>query len=171
MPQTRRRGVRIALCALAVGATVGVPAAAAITRGGSGVVLTVAPVPTAAQPTPGTPQLTWSTGDGSPGEVTVAPAESREVLVASGGDGSVAVPWVSRGTVYTFRLYSTVGGRRLLARLLVGHQAAAEVIAIPRKPRITSPPVNRLLQLLGFASILTLALLAILHVREVERRG
>jgi hypothetical protein len=71
-----------------------------------------------------------------------------------------------------FRLYSIVSGHRLLARLKVGQeQAPAELVAAPRKPRITSPVVNRLLQLLAFGSLVILALLAVMHVREVRRGG
>ncbi len=153
---------------LALGA-VSASSAAATAR--SGVLLNVAPVPTAAHPHPGTPMITWSTGNGSPGELTVAPAESKELLVAASAEGSVAAPWIAAGDVYVFRLYSTGSGRKLLARLTVGRQAAAEVLAPPQKPRITSQLIDRLLQILAFASVLTLALLAVMHVREARRDG
>jgi len=136
------------------------------------VVLSVAPLPTAADPAPGTPQVTWSTGDGSPGEVTVSSAGSKEALFASGADGSAPAPWISVGRSYVFRLYSIISGHRLLARLKVGQEeAAAELVAVPQKPRSTSPVVNRLLQLLAFGSLVVLALLAAMHVREVRHGG
>jgi hypothetical protein len=133
--------------------------------------LTVAPVPTSAHPRTATPQVHWATGNGSPGEVTVTPEGAREILVAAGADGDVPAPWIAAGRVYTFRLYSTSAERRLIARLTVGRQAAAEILALPQKPRITSGVVNRLLQVLGLASLLGLALLALMHAREIRRSG
>jgi hypothetical protein len=159
------------LCAVALCMIAAAPAAHAVLRTRSGVSLIVAPVPTAAHPTPGPSNLTWSTGDGSPGRVTVTPDEAKETLVATGAEGSVPTPWVLAGHTYIFRLYSTVSGRHLLARLNVGHQAAAEVVAVPRKPRITSSLVDRLLQLLAFGSILALAGLTVMHIRETRHGG
>jgi hypothetical protein len=160
----------------ALGAIIGLLAlgaapAMASSAASSEVVLSVAPVPTAAHPKAGTPMVTWSTGNGSPGELTVMPAEAREILVAANAEGSVAAPWLVAGEVYVLRLYSTGSGRKLLARLTVGRQAAAEVIAPPQRPRITSSVVDRLLQILAYASVLALAVLAVLHVREVRRDG
>lgn len=90
--------------------------------------------------------------------------------MSTGAEGSVPTPWILAGHTYVFRLYSTVSGRRLLARLNVGY-AEAEVVALPRKPRITSSFVNRLLQLLAFASILSLAGLSIMHIKETRHGG
>jgi hypothetical protein len=45
------------------------------------------------------------------------------------------------------------------------------VIAPPQRPRITSSVVDRLLQILAYATVLTLVILAVLHVREVRRDG
>jgi hypothetical protein len=89
---------------------IGAAPAMASSGAGSGVVLSVAPVPTAAHPKAGTPTITWSTGNGSPGELTVMPAEAREILVAANAEGSVAAPWLVAGEVYVFRLYSTGSG-------------------------------------------------------------
>lgn len=137
-----------------------------------GVVLSVAPVPSAVHPKVATPQVTWSTGDGSPGEVTVTPAETKETLFGTGADGSAPAPWITVGHSYVFRLYSIVSGRRLLARLTVGRQQSpAEVVALPRKPKITPPAVNRLLQILAIGSILLLAAFAVAHARELRRDG
>jgi hypothetical protein len=104
--------------------------------------------------------------------VTVSSAGSKEALFASGADGSAPAPWISVGRSYVFRLYSIISGHRLLARLKVGQEeAAAELVAVPQKPRSTSPVVNRLLQLLAFGSLVVLALLAAMHVREVRHGG
>jgi hypothetical protein len=152
------------LCAIA-------PAQAAIAARG-GVVLSVAPIPTAAHPKPGTPQVNWSTGDGSPGEVTVTPAESKEALFGTGADGSAPAPWISVGRSYVFRLYSIASGRRLLARLTVGRQQSpTEVVAVPPRPKITPSAVNRLLQILAIGSMFILAVFALMHLRELRRDG
>lgn len=150
----------------------GCASAHAATGAYRGVVLSVTPVPTAATPKPGTPQVTWSTGDGSPGEVTVTPEESKEALFGSGADGSAPAPWISPGRIYVFRLYSIVSGRRLLARLKVGEQQSpAEVVAVPQRPRITSAAINRLLQILAIGSVFLLALLVASYAREARRNG
>jgi hypothetical protein len=135
------------------------------------VILSVAPIPTLAHPDPGTPQVAWSTGDGSPGLVTVTPEGGTETLFAASSEGSSVAPWISAGRFYIFRLYSTVSGRRLLARFDVGHAAAAEIIAVPPRPRLTSPVVNRLLQMLSFTVLAVLMLLTVMYVREVRRGG
>ncbi|HEV2772873.1 MAG TPA: hypothetical protein VGV57_08630 [Thermoleophilaceae bacterium] len=103
--------------------------------------------------------------------MTVTSDESGEARFASAPYGSSPAPWISVGRAYTFRLYSTGSGRRLLARLTVGKATKAAVIAPPPRPRITSPVVNRLLQLLSFAGVALLALLAAMWVREVRGDG
>lgn len=130
------------------------------------VILSVAPVPRVGRPSPRAPEVTWATGDGSPGSVTVTPEGGSETLFASSSEGSAAAPWIVAGRSYVFKLYSTASGRRLLARLSVGHAAA--IIAVPPKPRITSPIVNRLLQLLSFAAIAVLTVLAAMYIRETR---
>lgn len=145
---------------------------AALTHAGllpSGVRLSVTPIPTLSHPSVGTPMVTWSTGDGSPGLVTVATIGTRETLFAEAPDGTEAAPWIAPGRVYVFRLYSIVSGRRLLARLAVGRASAAQIVAAPPHPRITSPLVDRLLQLLSFAALCLLGVLGVLYVRELRR--
>ena len=106
------------------------------------------------------------------GEVTVSSPESKEALFASGNAGTAPAPWISAGHSYVFRLYSIVSGHRLLARLEGGREEApAELVALPRAPRITPPIVNRLLQLFSFGWLAVVALLAAMHIREVARRG
>jgi predicted RNA-binding protein (virulence factor B family) len=115
--------------------------------------------------------VTWSTGNGSPGIVTVASKGLKETLFASVSEGSEAAPWISVGQTYVFRLYSIVSGRRLLARLRVNRVAALEVLAPPQSPQITSSVVDRLLQLFSFGSVALLALLTAMYVRETRRNG
>jgi hypothetical protein len=115
--------------------------------------------------------VTWSTGNGSPGLVTVSTPSTGEIPFASGPDGTSAAPWIAVGQTYLFRLYSTASGRQLLARLQVGHAAAVQVVALPPNPRITSAVVNRVLQALSFAMLPLLLALAALHVRAVRRDG
>jgi hypothetical protein len=133
--------------------------------------LLVAPVPTVKHPVTPTPQLSWSTGNGSPGLVTVSADGGKEALVAAGPSGSAAVPWIAAGQVYVFRLYSTTPGRTLLARLTVGKPAALEVVAPTPTPKITSPFINRVLQLLAFAAVATLFLLTAGYALSVRRDG
>jgi len=132
------------------------------------VILSVAPVPTVADPSPGTPVVTWSTGDGSPGLVTVSANGGRETPFAAEAEGSAAAPWLAPRQKYVFRLYATGSGHRLLAELDVGHSAST-IVALPPHPRLTPPVVNRLLELLSLALVPAMAILAIMHAREVRR--
>jgi hypothetical protein len=137
----------------------------------SGIILSVAPVPTVRHRSTAIPQVSWSTGDGSPGVVTVSPEGGPAILFVSGPEGVAPAPWIEVGSTYVFRLYSIVSGRRLLARLKVGRSTGFDVVAVPQKPKITSHTVDRVLQLLSFGSVLLLALLAVMCVREVRHDG
>jgi hypothetical protein len=160
-------GVRLLLFCVVYCGSFAVPAAASIGH----VVLSVDPVPTTANPSPGTPQVRWSTGNGSPGLVTVAPDGAKEVLFASGPEGSASASWIAPGQSYVFRLYSLVSGRRLLARLKIGQNTAAEVVALPPSPKVTSAPIDRLLQVLSFAAVAILVLLAAVYLRDLRHDG
>jgi hypothetical protein len=149
------------------GVSLAQPSAYTATR----VKLSVAPIPTTANPSPGTPQVSWSTGDGSPGQVTVTPEGAKEVLFTSASEGTASAPWIAPGHTYVFKLYSTTSGRRLLARLKVGHAPALTIVAIPTPPRRTSALVDRLLQIFAFGSVVLLALLTAMHVREARSDG
>ena len=135
------------------------------------VTLTVSPVPTAKNPSPGTPVVTWATGDGSPGLVTVTTAGGTNAVFASGASGSSAAPWITATEGYEFRLYATGSGRRLLARLKLGRGAGGrtDLVAAPKRPRDTPEAVDRLLQVLPFGGLLAFGVLGILWLRE-ERR-
>ncbi len=136
---------------------------------GTGVVLSVAPIPTVTDPSPGTPQVTWSTGNGSPGDVTVTANGAKETPFAYGTEGTSPAPWLSAGNAYVFRLYSIAPKRRLLARLRIDQTAGLEVVGRPLPPPITSHVVDRILQLLSFGWVALAALLASMYVIEVSR--
>jgi hypothetical protein len=132
------------------------------------VVLSVNPIPTTTNPAPGTPQVRWSTGNGSPGLVTVDPDETKEVIFSSGSEGSAPASWIAPGQSYVFRLYSLISGRRLLARLKVGQGITAKIVALPPSPKITSAPIDRLLQVLSFAIVAILVILTAIHLRALR---
>ena len=48
--------------------------------------------------------VSWSTGDGSAGEVWVSSPSSSEMLFGAGAEGRGQAPWIGSG-VYEFRLY------------------------------------------------------------------
>jgi hypothetical protein len=131
--------------------------------------LSVAPIPTTTDPSPGTPQVTWSTGNGSPGNITVTVKGAKETPFAYGTEGTSPAPWLSAGNAYVFRLYSIAPKRRLLARLRIDQTAGLEVVGRPLPPPITSHVVDRILQLLSFGWVALAALLASMYVIEVSR--
>jgi hypothetical protein len=155
----------ICICALQYASLAPSSADARIT-----VLLSVAPIPTVANPAPGTPKVTWSTGNGSPGEVTVSVNGGKEVLYAASAKGSSTAPWISAERAYVFRLYSRGAERRLLARLKVG-QPAAVIVSLPHAPPTTSPIINRLLQIFSFGGVLLLALLTAMYIGETRQGG
>lgn len=156
----------ISLC-LCVGT--GIASAKPKTGTGTGVVLSVAPIPSVAKPSPGTSQVTWSTGNGSPGNVTVTANGGKETLFAYGSEGTIPTPWLSAGNAYVLRLYSIAPRRRLLARLRIDKTATLTVVGRPLAPMMTSPAVDRVLQLISFGWIAVAALLASIYVIEVRR--
>ncbi|MHB8234802.1 MAG: hypothetical protein ACYDHT_09140 [Solirubrobacteraceae bacterium] len=133
--------------------------------------LSVAPVPTSKAPSPGTPQVKWSTGNGSPGNVTVQSQHLKETVFGFGAEGTSAAPWIAAGQVYVFRLYSIGSGRRLLARLTVGRGQPVSVVALAPTPRTTPAAVNRILQLAPFVWFAMFALLAAFYGRDLLHRG
>jgi hypothetical protein len=132
------------------------------------IILSVAPIPTIAKPSKEAPQLAWSTGNGSPGIVTVSSNGPKETFFAWGPEGSASAPWLSSNHTYVFRLYSIAPKRRLLARLRVRNTAYLEVLGSSQAPTMTSPVENRLLQLLPFVFATLITVLAVMYVREVR---
>ena len=112
--------------------------------------------------------MSWSTGNGSPGIVTVDSGGSKEAFFAWATEGSSSAPWLSANQAYVFRLYSVAPRRRLLARLRVDKTTSLEIVGLPQAPTMTSLVENRLLQLLPFGFAAALALLATMYVRELR---
>ncbi len=167
----RRASTRLALCCLTFLLTSQCGVSFATPGAGVTPLLSVAPVPTATGPAPGTPEVKWSTGNGSPGNVTVQSKNMKETVFAFGPEGMSAAPWIAAGQVYLFRLYSIGSGRRLLARLTVGRGEPLSVVALAPAPRTTPAALNRVLQLVPFAWIAMFALLAAFYGRDLLRRG
>ena len=67
----------------------------------------------------GRTQVSWDTGDGSPGQVYVAVDGGAEVLFAGGASGSQPANWISTGSTYEFRLYRGTERAELLGRVRV----------------------------------------------------
>lgn len=131
--------------------------------------LSVSSIPSAAKPSVGMPQVTWSTGNGSPGNVTVTTNGTKETLFAYGTEGTSPAPWLSAGNTYVLRLYSIAPRRRLLARLRIDKTATLAVVGQPVAPPMTSPALDRVLQLISFGWIAVAALLASMYVMKVSR--
>lgn len=146
-------------CALLAAALL-CPSAAA---GTGGIQLLV--VPTTAG---GPPRVTWSTGDGSPGLVTLAVAGRAETTLARAAAGSRPVAGIPAGAAYVLRLYSLRPARRLLVTATAGGVPArpgGDQPAQAHPPR-ASALERRLLQLLPFAGALGLAGLALASMRR-----
>jgi hypothetical protein len=143
----------------------------AVAAGRGQVQLSLVPIRPHRGRAPSTPEIIWATGDGSPGEVTVTSNGGSEALLASGTDGVAPVPWLTADKAFVFRLYSTLTGHKLLARLSVGRSGSkSELTGLPSHAPTTSGFVNRVLQLLSFVGIAGLFLLGALQVRELVRR-
>jgi hypothetical protein len=137
----------------------------------SKILLSVAPLPAVATPSTGAPTVAWSTGNGSPGVVTVDSGGSTEAFFAWGTEGSSSAPWLSAKRRYVFRLYSIAPRRQLLARLRLSKTASLEVVGTPQSPAMTSSIENRLLQLLPFGFVAGLVSLFLMYVREVRNNA
>lgn len=96
-------------------------------------------------------QVTWSTGDGSPGAVMASTPGGPETLFAYGPEGSARPPVVGARSSYVLTLVSTAPRRRALARLRVGARSKLELFAQPLLPRTSPATVDLLLEILGFA--------------------
>jgi hypothetical protein len=130
--------------------------------------LEIAPLPAGGKPAPSTPIVYWDTGDGTPGELTVASNDGRETVFASGPAGSLEAPWLGPGGKHVFRLYTLAGKRSVIATLEVGDAGALPVRLTPpvAEPPTTPAAVDRLLQLTPALALAALAALVVLYVRE-----
>jgi hypothetical protein len=92
-------------------------AASPITQTGATIKATPNPVPAGSGM--GTTTISWTTGDGSEGEVYVSESGQAERLFASKTpQGSGDAPWVQAGVSYEFRLYDAAHAK-LLGKVVV----------------------------------------------------
>src|SRR5262249_27348816 len=81
--------------------------------------LTAAPNPVPPGTDKGKTTITWTTGDGSPGQVYVSEGGKPEILFATGSKGSKEAPWIQGGRTYDFRLYAGTEHTQVLASVTV----------------------------------------------------
>jgi hypothetical protein len=70
-----------------------------------------------------TTKISWSTGDGSWGQVFLSHDGGPERLYMQGPEGTADAPWIGRGR-YEFRLYAGQDHQHLLAAVTVQRQKA-----------------------------------------------
>ena len=66
----------------------------------------------------GTATISWTTGDGSNGQVYVSADGQPEQIFATAPQGSADAEWIEAGKSYEFRLYGT-GHAKLLSKVVV----------------------------------------------------
>jgi hypothetical protein len=81
--------------------------------------LSAAPNPVSVTATQGSATLTWSTGDGSMGQIYVSRNGEAEKLVTQGAEGSARVSWIELGSTYDFTLYAGSEHKQKLAGVRV----------------------------------------------------
>jgi hypothetical protein len=74
------------------------------------------PVPTGSEI--GTTTISWTTGDGSNGQVYVSTDGQPEQIFATAPQGSADAAWIQAGKSYEFRLYGQ-GHAKLLGKVVV----------------------------------------------------
>jgi hypothetical protein len=80
--------------------------------------------------------ITWSTGDGSPGQVYVAIDGQAEALFAGGSEGSHEAAWIRPGSVFEFSLYRGPDRtKRLGAVTVTGGPTPPSSGQVPGSPR------------------------------------
>jgi hypothetical protein len=81
--------------------------------------LSAAPNPVPVTATQGSATLTWTTGDGSVGQIYVSRNGEPEKLVTQGAEGSTRVSWIELGSTYDFTLYAGSEHKQKLAGIRV----------------------------------------------------
>jgi hypothetical protein len=81
--------------------------------------LSAAPNPVPVLSGQGSAILTWSTGDGSVGQIYVSRNGDSEKLVTQGAEGSAGVSWIELGSTYEFSLYAGTAHKQKLAGVTV----------------------------------------------------
>ena len=93
-------------------------AAAASPIAQTGPTIKATPNPVPAGTGMGTTTISWTTGDGSEGQVYVSSDGQAEQLFATTPQGSADAAWVQAGKSYEFRLYGA-GHEKLLGKVVV----------------------------------------------------
>jgi hypothetical protein len=81
--------------------------------------LSAAPNPVPVTAGQGSATLTWSTGDGSVGQIYVSRNGEPEKLVTQGTEGAARVSWIELGSTYDFTLYAGSEHKQKLAGVRV----------------------------------------------------
>jgi len=92
------------------------PATTAATKGPPSITASPNPVPAGAGK--GTTKITWTTGNGSVGQVYVSDGK-RENLFATASEGSKEVRWIQAGVTHEFTLYAGKEHKEVLASVSV----------------------------------------------------
>jgi hypothetical protein len=87
----------------------------------------------------GTTTISWSTGDGSEGQVYLAVRGQPEQLFAQGSRGSQEAPWISPSATFEFRLYAGTEHKVLLDSEKVVAQDEAWQPWIVKEPDLVPP--------------------------------
>lgn len=94
-------------------------------------VLTASPNPVSVAGALGNTTITFSTGDGTIGQVYVSVNGGTEILISQGAGMSFTLPWIALGNTYTFTLYSGTAHTTVLKSVIVSTQTAADISASP----------------------------------------
>ena len=85
----------------------------------TGATISASPNPVPAGSGTGTTTVSWTTGDGSAGQVYVCESGQAEKLWSDKTpQGSAGAPWIQAGTSYEFRLYDAAHAK-LLSKVVV----------------------------------------------------
>jgi hypothetical protein len=106
--------------------------------------ISASPNPVPAGAGHGATTVTWTTGDGSPGEVYVTINAGREILFAgASARGAQRATWIGTGDVCEFRLYSGTSHAERLATVVVTRAPAgsSDATRAATSEAVESPPL------------------------------
>lgn len=93
----------------------------------AGASISASPNPT----TTGSTVVTWTTGDGSTGQVYVSMNGGQSVLFDQGTGDSITAPWIQPGNTYTFVLYGGTSQATVLGQVVVQGASPPTITATP----------------------------------------
>jgi hypothetical protein len=99
--------------------TVAAPEPEPVVAASSKATIEAKPNPVPASASQGSTEITWNTGEGSPGQVWVSQDGAAEQLFSEGDEGTKAATWIQAGSTYEFRLYAGTNRKQLLAKVSV----------------------------------------------------